>query len=40
MRASLGSMYSPAPMRSAPETIVRSFHSSNGTPSRPIRWWR
>ena len=30
----------PAPMDSAPGTIVRSFKSSNGRPSLPTRRWR
>ena len=40
MRLSPSSTASPAPIFSAPETIVRSLRTSNGAPSLPTRCWR
>jgi hypothetical protein len=40
MRGSPWLTASPAPIVSAPDTIVRSFSISNGSPSLPTRRWR
>ena len=40
MRESPALIARPAPMCSAPSTIVRSFSTSNGAPPQPARRWR
>ena len=40
MRGSPSSTQIPAPIVSAPATMVRSFQTSNGAPIRPTRRWR
>jgi hypothetical protein len=40
IRESFSFTAKPAPMCSAPSTIVRNFSMSNGSPPRPMRRWR